>query len=185
MGAGTALVLGAVVGACVALPAGKSDRPPLLVLRGGVQPALAAGVVNEQLLPSRISRSSRRRKNKSPSASFQVRDAVTAILCVSAVGAIAASAGGMNLDPVMAAHVPRNAMMKAWILFGGALSSGLYALVRLTNYDRARQIRGALCKTILGLDPEATGFANEISAPAILAALGAVAAFQTLPSSAG
>ena len=116
--------------------------PKLLVLRGGVQPSLA---VNERLPSSKVStdaaplklptrRKSRRTKG---STEFGVRDAVTSLLCLSAVGAVAVSAGGTNLDPLMAALVPRDMMSAAWILFGGTLSLGLFTIVRLSNSDRA------------------------------------------------
>jgi len=81
--------------------------------------------------------------------------------------------------------LPRDMHSTAWILFGGTLSSVLYGLVRLTNYDRAMAFGSGIGKTIFGLDPSGKGLAQMICAPAVIFALGSIASFQTLPSSAG
>jgi len=189
-GARTAL-LAATLATSLALgdvrPGPQTRLPQLLALRGGVQPALASGTVAEQKLPTRLPsnrRTTKLAKSKRNNGGFGIRDAVTTGLCLTAVGALVASAGGTNFDPLMV-MVPREQHSAVWLLLGGLLSSGLFAIVRLVNNGRARQIGAAVGQTVFGIDPTSTGFARAFSAPAVLFAIGSIASFQTLPSSAG
>lgn len=187
----TALLLVlALLDAGLALRPGQhsDNRPSVLALRGGVQPALARRSpeqLSSRAGPNRgLPKPKKPKPKKKSAAAFGVRDAVTAALCLTAVGAVAASVGGTNCDPLMA-MVPQDVQSATWIGFGGLLSLGLYALVKLTNYDRAMRISAAIGKTVFGLDADSSGVARMLSAPAIIFAVGSLASFQTLPSSAG
>jgi len=95
---------------------------------------------------------------------------VTATACLSALGAVIWRAGGTNADPLMRS-VPSDMRSAAWMLFGGTLSMGLYALVCLCHYDRAMQIASAVSQRCFGVGPESAGFAQMISTPAVARSL--------------
>jgi len=100
------------------------------------------------------------------------------VLCLSTLGA--ASIGNV---PLMDA-VPREAKDAAWIAFGVTLSSGLYALVRLTNPERASAMNVAIHKLLLG-DGGARDPGSLPAALGTFSVIGLLAAFQSLPASAG
>ena len=168
-------------------PTTHQALPQLLLLRGGVQPApvkSAAALVERpaakspaQLRKALKNKPARKYRSKRRAA-FDLQDAVTAALCLSAMGAAAFSNA-----PMMAA-VPKHMKDVAWMVFGCALSSILLLLVRLCNYDRAMSVNRALGRLVLGTS---TPVAAPSSLPsfAVASALGVVASFQSLPSSAG
>ena len=169
----------------------QDAKPLLLSLRGGVQPAQVEAVAPTTGLPARSRsnskatsraasrpRNSRRSGRRKRSAKrVNLNDAVTAVLCLSTLGA--ASLGNV---PLMDA-VPRGGKDATWIAFGVTLSSGLYALVRLTNYERASAMNLAIHKLLLG-DGGRRGVGS-LPALGTFSMMGLLAAFQSLPASAG
>ena len=165
----------------------RVDRPSstaltprqLLRVRGGAQPALADSAVKVPLARSPSRKPRTRTKKRTPSG-FGVRDAVTAALCLSYLGAAQLGSGHL-----MATMPTQGSQSVAWMLFGGVLSAGLYILVAVLNRARALQAGDPICRLILGVDTSRQSFARTASPPAVLFVIGSLAAMQTLPSAAG
>jgi hypothetical protein len=175
-----ALVLGALGVAGALRPGPSPPTSRLLALRGGVQPAPLVespavatasarqpGHAVAKGRPPLKRRPPRRRRRASG-----LRDAASAALVLSTVGGALA----VDADAMLGARVPGRLQGVAWLLAGGALSSVLYACVRLTNPHRA----AGLCRLLLGGDE-----LRSLHASALLFALGAAASMQSLPNAAG
>lgn len=183
----TALTLGVLgVGAAYSphVPAGL---PQLLVLRGGVQPAVierptntpapAATTVRSTPSNARNRPKPKTRRRRDPN-KLSLQDAATAALSLSALGA----AHYWN-DAYMEA-VPKGSKDVAWMFFGSLLCSFMYMIMRVLNYDRAMAINRSLAKLLLG-DSTTKGVVSSGPALALITLLGGLASFQTLPSMAG
>ena len=184
---------GASLGASIA-PALRQDPvargaslPKLLQLRGGVQPSTVKTTALVEKPAATLHGAAQLRKalknkpiapRRKQRASFDLQDAFTTALCLSAMGAAALS------NAPLIAGVPKHMKDYAWLAFGSALSTILLLLVRVFNYDRAMAVNRGLGKLVLGTS---TPVAAPSSLPsfAVASVVGAVASFQSLPSSAG
>ena len=134
----------------IALGAARALRPranfrPLLLLRGGDQDAVMERTVmptpvevedeedGEELL-RKVLQNKPKKKLVKKRASFDMQDGVTAALSLSVVGA-----AGLASGPLMAAAPPPLKDV-VWMLFGSALSSMMFLLMRIFNYARAMSL---------------------------------------------
>ena len=133
-----------------ALGAARALRPraefrPILLLRGGEQEAVVEGTVapspvevdeedGAEQLRRALQNKPKRKPLKKARASFDVQDSVTAALSLSVVGA-----AGLASGPLMAA-TPRHLKDAVWMLFGSALASMMFLLMRVFNYARAMSL---------------------------------------------
>lgn len=171
----------ALCGASLALQPGTQ---PLLLLRGGAQPAVVQAPAMDpaamdpapkvRLTEVRNKARPRRskKKQKGPGA-FGLRDGAAALVGVAAVGATFVST-----DRIMMS-LPRELHSVGWTALGGVLLSGLYALLALIYYDRALQWSAPLCKLVYGGGP------SPAISSILLFVLGSVASANTLPQLAG
>ena len=175
----------------------RAPLPKLLVLRGGVKPAVvsnpatpakAAQATLDELeeappelaldpaTPPSRSAAQKRRAKKARSVPSLGRDAATAALCLSAVGA-----AQITSEPFMAA-VPGSMKAIGWLIYGASFSSFLFALVRIFNYERAAVLNRLLSALLFG---DSDGTPSSGPAFAVFAAIGGAASMQSLPASAG
>ena len=170
-----ALALG-LLGPGLALRAAENYLRPVLSLRGG-DPAPTVNRAATSGVPKRRPAVRRMPPKEKPQAfSFGLRDAVTSAFCLSALGA-----AHLYSQPFMAAAVATLRIKAdfAWCLFGTVVGATLFAIVRLTNMARTLFINHALSTVVLGKKSS-----SSLPSLAVMAVMGTLASFKTLPNGA-
>ena len=187
-----ALVACALGGAAADVVVQQPRLPQLLALRGGVQPAPVvdspatappanarrAALLNKSSNKPKIKR---RKATYAKARPFGLLDVATAAVSLSALGA-----GHLASDPFMAA-VPRGVKDMAWMIYGSMIASILFLIVRVLNFGRANAVNRAIAKLLFGPGavPSRGHPVSSLPSLALISVVGALASFQTLPSSAG
>lgn len=161
---------------------GRADLPrlqQLLLLRGGVKPSIVEKTANASANASQPSAQSNEPTPRTkPRVTFEIRDAITAALGLSAAAATQFLCNANIMAKIMGmvsvhAHVRKT----VWVLFAGTLAAVLFLVVRITNPSRALVINRVLSKLVLNRESEST-----LPSLVLVNILGCLAAIRALPA---